>query len=134
MGVPVKFPEIRHFPQSGKFQSMPRFGGLTHYGPEFVTQSEAAYFNLALYRALNLSEPAYADAVLREIGTDKDADKRAAVERKAREFMQTHRLQPQAVEEKPAPQQPQQQQPQQTKPEPATASSGQQQQRQGGRK
>ncbi len=81
----VVFPEIRYFPPHDSFQPMPRLDGEVLLGcPDFRTQQEAAYFLVAVRRALQLPPPGFT--------VDVTEDQRAAVEGKVRELICQRRL------------------------------------------
>jgi hypothetical protein len=54
----IRFPQIRFFPQSGKYQPLPAPQGELIIGaPDLPTQEEAAFFVRIVYVALNLEPP-----------------------------------------------------------------------------
>jgi hypothetical protein len=81
----VVFPEIRYFAPHDSFQPMPRLDGEVLLGcPDFRTQQEAAYFLVALRRALGLPLPG--------LTVDMTAEQRAAIEGKVRDLIRQRRL------------------------------------------
>jgi hypothetical protein len=81
----VVFPEVRYFAPHDSFQPMPRIDGELLPGcPDFRTQQQAAYFIVALRRALGLPLPDFTVEVAEE--------QRAAVEGKVQELIRQRRL------------------------------------------
>ena len=82
MAVPVRYPQIRYFPQSGKFQPQPVIRGQMVMGcPDFVTQEEAAWFVLEINRHLRLPPLAF-EVPDMELRDGHGSDQRADIERK----------------------------------------------------
>ncbi len=108
MNSPLKFPEIRQFHQSGTFQSMPVLAEGIIGGPDFHSQSEAAYASICFRRLLNYPEPEYAT---RQEITSLDPAKKAVVEQKVKDIIRMRQLQPLPARQEPAPARPPQELP-----------------------
>jgi hypothetical protein len=90
LAPPVVFPEVRYFAPHNSFQPMPRLDGEVLLGcPDFRTQQEAAYFLVALYRALELPPPGFA--------ADVTQGQHEAVEGKVGELIRQRRLEKRAM-------------------------------------
>jgi hypothetical protein len=83
----VVYPDVRYFPPYDSFQPVPWIDGAPLRGcPDFKTQEQAAYFIVALHRALGLPPP--------EFTVELCPDEQSAVDSKLAEFMQRQRLPP----------------------------------------
>jgi hypothetical protein len=81
----VVYPNMRYFPPYDSFQPLPQIDGAPLLGcPDFKTQTQAAYFMVALYRALGLPAPGFS--------VELDEKEQQAVERKVAEFLRQRRL------------------------------------------
>ena len=83
----VVYPDVRDFPPYDSFQPLPQIDGtILRSCPDFKTQTQAAYFNAALYRKLGLPSP--------EFTVELSEDERSAIECKVAELMRQRRLAP----------------------------------------
>jgi hypothetical protein len=85
----VVFPEVRYFGPHDSFQPMPRVDGRVLTAcPDFSTQAQAAYFIVALRRALGLPPPDFC--------VELPPDEQKAVDEKVQEVLRQRRLGPAA--------------------------------------